>query len=181
MVKEKSLRLEIGKWGESAALNYLEGEGYTLVQRNFRSPDGEIDLIMRKNDELVFVEVKTRTSVDFGFPEEAVDDQNLITFEATAGWFLVEHAEFEENWRLDIVAVTGKLGSSSPEINGLSMLETPDTNGPRHCRLTGIGNQTWQLNWQGRSMEKSSPRIRVICTGDEYRHCQNLHSTSWVL
>jgi len=55
VVKEKSLRLEIGKWGESAALNYLEGEGYTLVQRNFRSPDGEIDLIMRKNEELVFV------------------------------------------------------------------------------------------------------------------------------
>jgi len=116
LVKEKSLRLEIGKWGESAALNYLEGEGYTLVQRNFRSPDGEIDLIMKKNDELVFVEVKTRTTLDFGFPEEAVDDHKLDHLEAAAGWFLVEHTEFEENWRLDVVAVTGKLGSSSPEI-----------------------------------------------------------------
>ncbi len=113
---DRSQRIKTGRWGETAALAYLEGHGYELLERNFRSPDGEIDLVMLKNGELVFVEVKTRRSRDFGTPEEAVDDEKLEHLEASAGWYLLEHAEFAENWRLDVIAVIGSPGIDCPEI-----------------------------------------------------------------
>jgi len=116
-MKDRSQRIKTGRWGETTALSFLASKGYSLLQRNFRSPDGEIDLVMVKDDELVFVEVKTRTTSDFGFPEEAVDDEKLEHIEAAAGWYLLEHAEYEDNWRFDVVAVTGKPGCAPPEIN----------------------------------------------------------------
>lgn len=109
-------RIRTGKWGETAALAFLEANGYKLLKRNYRSPDGEIDLVMSKEGELVFVEVKTRSSLDFGAPEEAVDEEKLEHLEAAAGWYLLEHPEFAENWHLDVIAVIGSTGSLSPEI-----------------------------------------------------------------
>lgn len=109
-------RIETGKWGEGIALEFLIGNGYLLVEKNFRSPDGEIDLIVMKGSELVFVEVKTRRTRDFGSPEEAVDDEKLEHLEGAAGWYIQQHPPFEDNWHLDVISVIGTPGSNAPEI-----------------------------------------------------------------
>jgi putative endonuclease len=74
-VKEKSS----GAWGEDLALRYLTRRGFQLVKRNYRTRYGEIDLILRKDDLLVFVEVKLRRGTGFGNPLEAVTLQKQTT------------------------------------------------------------------------------------------------------
>ena len=62
----------LGEWGEAEARRYLETKEYVFMGRNFRVPEGEIDLVMQDGDIVVFIEVKTRTSDSFGTPEESV-------------------------------------------------------------------------------------------------------------
>ena len=63
---------KIGKTGESIAVRYLRKQGYRIVEQNFRSKAGEIDIIAREKQSLVFVEVKTRSSRSFGSPKWAI-------------------------------------------------------------------------------------------------------------
>lgn len=64
---------EVGKSGEDAAAGYLTTRNYTIIARNYRIRGGEIDIICKKADEIVFVEVKTRSRTDYGYPEQGVD------------------------------------------------------------------------------------------------------------
>jgi putative endonuclease len=64
---------ELGKRGEEIAKEYLENKGYQILKMNWRHKRAEIDLIARHEKTLIFIEVKTRSSVDFGHPEEFVD------------------------------------------------------------------------------------------------------------
>src|SRR5215216_1342511 len=68
-----SNKLETGREGETLAANFLVAKGYEIVARNYRYRRGEIDLIVRKDDWLLFVEVKTRSSTAYGDPETFVD------------------------------------------------------------------------------------------------------------
>ncbi len=63
----------LGKKGEEIALGFFRKKGYRIVERNYRTPFGEIDLIARDGEVLVFIEVKTRADIAFGRPFEAVD------------------------------------------------------------------------------------------------------------
>lgn len=65
--------ITLGKLGEEAAISYLENSGYKINHRNFRSKFGEIDIIAKIADQIVFVEVKTRRNFSFGTPSEAVN------------------------------------------------------------------------------------------------------------
>ena len=67
----------IGAWGEDQAASFLLENGLQIVGRNYRTPDGEIDLIALEGNTVVFVEVKTRTNMNFGFPEESVTEEKL--------------------------------------------------------------------------------------------------------
>ena len=67
-----------GAWGEDLALRYLIQHGYKLLERNYRTRRGEIDLIVRKDDTLVFVEVKLRRGSGYGDPLEAVTPTNKM-------------------------------------------------------------------------------------------------------
>lgn len=96
-----------GRSGEAHARAWLEGRGYVTVDANWRCPAGELDLVMLDSDELVFVEVKTRTGERFGRAAEAVTPAKQRKLLATASWFASEHPEHEDRiWRIDIVAVT---------------------------------------------------------------------------
>ncbi|MEI6070544.1 MAG: YraN family protein [Verrucomicrobiae bacterium] len=66
--------IRLGREGEEAAVRHLRGNGYKILRRNFRAPHGgEVDIVCRHGNELVFVEVKTRSAENFGRPFEAVD------------------------------------------------------------------------------------------------------------
>ena len=105
-------RQRIGRWGEATAAEYLSTRGYAILGRNARTRYGEIDLLARAPEGmLVFVEVKTRTSRSFGYPEEAVDARKLGHLVSSAEAYLQEHPELEsQGWRIDVIAIEGRPG-----------------------------------------------------------------------
>ena len=105
----------IGAWGEDLAAAYLIKNGLTILQRNFRTRQGEVDLIATDKSTLVFVEVKTRTNEDYGFPEESVTDEKLDHLQNAAEEYLAEHLEVKD-WRVDVIAIQGKPNESEPQI-----------------------------------------------------------------
>ena len=115
-MKSMGRNQRLGRWGEGVALSYLEEKGYQVVERNFRTRFGEIDLIMKKEELLVFVEVKTRSGLGFGFPEEAVTaNKRLHLLEAIQSYWLLQ-PQAEGAWRVDVVAVVGQPGRENPQI-----------------------------------------------------------------
>ena len=97
-------RKAIGRAGEEAAVRYLEQQGYTILERNFRLRTGEVDIIARDREYLVFIEVKTRTNNAFGSPFEAVDQSKQQRIARTALAYLAGQAR-EMPVRFDVVAV----------------------------------------------------------------------------
>ncbi len=107
-----SNKIETGNQGETLAARYLKEKGYEILARNYRHGKAEIDLIVQKDDWVLFVEVKTRKSSDYGEPEQFVMTQQAgRIFDAAEEWI------FSTNWqghiRFDVVSV--KPGES-PEI-----------------------------------------------------------------
>ncbi len=116
--KEKNgYRQSLGRWGEEIAEKFLTDQGLILVERNFRSPDGEIDLILTDKDQLVMVEVKSRKDTEFGLPEDAVTEEKIEHLVAAADWFLQKNPDFSDNWRIDIVSIIGTPFSGEPVID----------------------------------------------------------------
>jgi putative endonuclease len=98
-------RKELGNTGEKLARDFLKKKGYKIRDTNFRCREGEIDIVARKKDCLVFVEVRTKTGTAFGSPEESVTfakKEKLITSALT---YMSEHDDLPESWRIDFVAV----------------------------------------------------------------------------
>lgn len=95
----------IGKIGEQIAADYLAGNGYQLVDRNFNVSYGEIDLVAFEADIVVFVEVKTRTSKTFGLPEDSVTPAKLEKLHNAAMLWLQAHPEVPDDWRIDVIAI----------------------------------------------------------------------------
>lgn len=97
-----------GRYWEWRALLYLRVRGLRLVARNYSSPGGEIDLIMRDGDTLAFVEVRYRRRRDFGSPAESVDWRKRRRIVACAGWFLSRNPRLAQTpCRFDILALGG--------------------------------------------------------------------------
>lgn len=114
-IEKSKYRQILGAWGESRAADFLQQQGLTLLGKNFRTAAGEIDLIVQDGDELVFVEVKTRSSADFGYPEEAVTETKIEHLLEASESYLLEHLDVQ-SWRLDVIAIQGKPGEDAPEI-----------------------------------------------------------------
>ncbi len=98
--------MRLGERGEKLAAQFLRRSGFKILYRNFRAPHGgEVDIVCRDDDTLVFVEVKTRSSEDFGSPAEAVnrDKQKLIARGAMAWLRLLDHSDVF--FRFDIVEI----------------------------------------------------------------------------
>ena len=94
-----------GAAGEQLAAQYLEQKGYIILTRNYRYKKAEVDLIARKENQLVFVEVKTRRAQNFGYPEESVTAKKESLFLQAAEEYI-----FQTNWlhdiRFDIISIT---------------------------------------------------------------------------
>jgi len=93
-----------GEGGEQLAEALLEAKGYVIRERNYRYRRSEIDLIVQRDNWLVFVEVKTRTSDAFGFPEEFVDAKKKRKILEGADYYLYI-TDWKGNVRYDIVAI----------------------------------------------------------------------------
>ncbi len=101
MSKNKSL----GDQGEEIAVNELEKQGYTIVDRNFRKKYGEIDIIAKKGDTVAFVEVKTRVNTSMGLPREAVNLKKQNRIKNTAMAYITENQLYDTNFRFDVAEV----------------------------------------------------------------------------
>src|SRR5882762_11939271 len=95
----------IAKKGEDIAVAYLEKKDYTILERNFRKKYGEIDIIAKKNNTLVFIEVKTRTSNQFGEPIESITPWKLKSLIKTAYLYKAFHPRLPESLRIDAILV----------------------------------------------------------------------------
>ena len=102
---------DLGKWGEEMAVGYLRSQGYTIRERNWRFGHRDIDIVALTADSttLVFVEVKTRTSVAVADPTEAVDLQKIRSIGLAAHAYVKKY-ECEEELRFDVLSVVGQEG-----------------------------------------------------------------------
>lgn len=98
-------RHEIGILGERVAGNFLQNNGYTILETNYRCPEGEIDIIAQTDNYLVFVEVRTKTSFLYGTAAESITRAKMDRLRAVAARYTQEHEGLPENWRIDVVAI----------------------------------------------------------------------------
>jgi putative endonuclease len=110
-------RRRLGQLGEQMAADRLTGLGYQIVERNYRCPAGEIDLVARRDDRWVFVEVRTRRGDRFGSPEESVTPRKRLHLLASAQHYLQDHDALDSDWRIDAVAIVLSLGGQVKRID----------------------------------------------------------------
>jgi len=103
---------ERGKWGEEVALDYLNKKNYTVVQRGFRSRFGEIDIIVKNKEYLVFVEVKTRKNANFAYAREYIGKTKQRKLISTANYYLAKRPTKLQP-RFDVIEIY----TDSKEIN----------------------------------------------------------------
>lgn len=103
---------ELGRWGEDKAADYLVEQGYSIITRNERTPYGEIDLIAQHSPgrtpgdtTLVFVEVKTRSSRTFGYPEESITTSKQEHLISAVQYYMQENPQLDVDWRIDVISI----------------------------------------------------------------------------
>jgi len=105
-----------GNEGETLAAECLKKRGYKIVCRNFTSRKGEIDIVAKDGPCLVFVEVKTRTSYDFGYPAEAVTRQKAERIRKTALYYLMKNRLDDSPFRFEVVSIMKNGGSYTLDV-----------------------------------------------------------------
>jgi len=109
-------RQELGKAGENVALRALESMGYRCITRNYRCPLGEIDIVARDGDTLVFIEIKTRKGKSLGYAKEAVDSRKQRRISMVALAYMKANHCCDVKSRFDVVAVHLANGKEEVEI-----------------------------------------------------------------
>lgn len=102
---EKNYNKRIGTYGEDEAVKYLEKKGFAIIARNFITKNGEIDIIAKDKDEYVFVEVKTRTSKNYGNPIDAVDLNKKKHIIKASKYFIYKYNLGNKYIRFDVIEV----------------------------------------------------------------------------
>lgn len=105
-----------GNQGEEMAESYLRERGYEIIEKNHRTKFGEIDLIVSKNDILVFVEVKFKQSEDFGTPEEMIGKNKLSQVKRTAEMYLLNNPDIAkkyDRYQIDAICIVEETGRIS--------------------------------------------------------------------
>ncbi len=114
----KDPRKHLGDTGEDLAAAALKKQGYKILERNYITPLGEIDLIARQGKTLVIIEVKTRKNTRFGSPQEAVSAAKQAKLRRLADYYLKEHRLTGASVRFDVVAIL--LADAGPQIEIIS-------------------------------------------------------------
>ena len=95
----------LGQLGENIARQYLENKGYKIVEQNCRNKYGEIDLVVRQKDTLVFVEVKTRIGEQFGTPEDAINKNKIHRLIRNAQVYIAKTRYNMVKYRIDAICI----------------------------------------------------------------------------
>ncbi len=98
----------MGSAGEKRAVKFLKNKGFKILKTNYKTPFGEIDIIAEDDSVIVFIEVKTRTSENYGLPREAVDRRKQEKYYRTATFYLQREKKMERECRFDVVEVENK-------------------------------------------------------------------------
>lgn len=111
-----------GKLGEDEATKYLTDNGYKIIERNWHySKNAEIDIIAEDNSELVFVEVKTRTTLNYGHPFEAVTQEKIQKIHKAIYGYLSQSKKKYKSYRFDGIAI---IGLKNPKIEHIKNIES---------------------------------------------------------
>jgi putative endonuclease len=113
-------KADLGVWGERLAEGHLKSKGYRILGRRWKVLEGEIDLVAKDGEEIVFVEVKTRSSKAFGEPEHAITPAKRSRLRLAAWAYLEAHDLLDAPWRIDVIAIEG---SSAGELRRLDHYE----------------------------------------------------------
>ena len=98
-------RRDTGIQGEKLAKDFLKKRGYHIKETNYRCPEGEIDIVAKHGYYLVFIEVRTKTSLEFGSPEESITLAKRERLKVIASHYRQTHNDLPLLWRIDVVAV----------------------------------------------------------------------------
>jgi putative endonuclease len=98
-------RRDTGILGEKLARDFLQKRGYHIRDTNYRCPEGEIDIIARHKESLVFIEVRTRKSLEFGSPEESITPVKMKRLREAAACYQQTHDDLPASWRIDVVVI----------------------------------------------------------------------------
>ncbi len=101
----ENYRQALGKFGERLARVFLSQRGYEVVLQNYRTRFGEIDIIAQKENKLFFVEVKTRTTDEFGPPQESVTRYKLNRLRRAVEIYLLDKNWPNQDWQMDVISV----------------------------------------------------------------------------
>ena len=110
----------MGEWGEGVASRFLQDRGYRITETNYRCRWGEVDIVARDGDELVFVEVRTRRDTEYGTPEESITAAKAQRLVATAQEYLQCHGGEDLDWRIDLVSIRLGRGRQLRDISHLT-------------------------------------------------------------
>jgi putative endonuclease len=117
-------RKETGNLGEKLAREFLEQRGYAIIETNYRSASGEIDIIAKQKDYLVFIEVRTKRGPGFGSPEESVTPLKKKHLVASAAHYYQTHENLPPSYRIDFVAI--ELGRNNKPVR-INLIENAVT------------------------------------------------------
>lgn len=102
---EEKYKQKLGQQGEKIAVRHLWKNGYRIIETNYKDEHGEIDIIAEEGEVLAFIEVKTRTSTDFGQPEQAVDDEKQSHISRAAQNYCALKKVKNRQCRFDVVSI----------------------------------------------------------------------------
>ncbi|MBD7910435.1 YraN family protein [Clostridium cibarium] len=95
----------IGNYGEDLATKFLQSKNHLILERNFRTARGEIDIISKIEDILIFTEVKTRYNKNYGFPSESINYFKVSTIKFIASYFIQKKKLYNLNIRFDVIEI----------------------------------------------------------------------------
>ncbi len=95
----------LGGAGEKLAVKFVKKKGFKILKKNYKTPLGEIDIIAQDKDVIVFIEVKTRTSEDFGLPCQAVDKRKQEKYYKIATYYLQREKKMNSECRFDVIEI----------------------------------------------------------------------------
>lgn len=115
-IDNKKNKRSTGSYGEKLAVEFLESAGYEIIDKNYHFGHGEIDIVAKEKDVIVFVEVKYRKNLEYGLPEYAITKGKQNQIKKIAEAYLSEHEIKDQDCRIDVIAIL-HLAGEKPQLN----------------------------------------------------------------